>query len=327
MIEVEGLGKTYRVAEKAPGLSASLRALFHRTYTEVHAVRDLNFSIPSGARVGFLGPNGAGKTTTLKMLSGLLTPSAGRVRVLGIDPRGRPRELLRQITLVMGQKQQLMWDLPPAETFELNRAIYQLEDADFRRSLDELTTLLELGPLLHKPTRQLSLGERMKCELAAALLHRPRVLFLDEPTIGLDVSMQSTVRRFVKQYNEATGATVLLTSHDMDDVASLCERVIVIDRGTLRYDGLLTALAAQHAPERRLRLRLGAPVEASAVEAALGLPTEAIGALEREVRVPVDRVPETVRRALAELPVVDLGLQPAPLEDVMRSMFAAERAR
>jgi ABC-2 type transport system ATP-binding protein len=328
MIEVEGLGKTYRVARKAPGLRASLASLFRRTYEDVVAVDALSFTIPSGARVGFLGPNGAGKTTTLKMLSGLLTPSRGQVRVLGLDPRGRPPELLRQITLVMGQKQQLIWDLPPAETFELNRAIYAIDRAEYRRTLDELVTLLDLGDLVHKPTRQLSLGERMKCELAAALLHRPRVLFLDEPTIGLDVSMQAVVRRFVAAYNEATGATVLLTSHDMDDVRALCPRVIVIDRGTLRFDGDLDALARRHAPDRRLRLTLASPLDAAAVTALgarLGVAVVAKGPDVLELQIPPGEVPDLTRRVLAELPVVDLGLEATPLEDVMRTMFDAAR--
>ena len=267
MIAIDGLTKTYRVAKKAAGLSASIKGLFSRTYEEVRAVRNLSFAIESGERVGFLGPNGAGKTTTLKMLSGLLTPTSGSARVLGIDPRNRPRALLRQITLVMGQKQQLLWDLPPIETLELNRAIYQLDAGEYKKNLGELTEMLRLDGLLTKPTRQLSLGERMKCELTAALLHRPKVLFLDEPTIGLDVTMQATVRRFIREYNEATNATVILTSHYMEDVNALCPRVIIIDKGELRHDGDLAALVAATNPDKLIRVHLSHPVDATQVAA------------------------------------------------------------
>ncbi|HTN53976.1 MAG TPA: ATP-binding cassette domain-containing protein, partial [Anaeromyxobacter sp.] len=216
MIQVSALSKHYRVHRRPPGLGAALRSLFRRQYDTVRAVDGIAFSVGEGERVGFLGPNGAGKTTTLKMLSGLLHPTAGEIEVAGHVPRRRAADFLKAITLVMGQKQQLLWDLPPADTFELNRAIYEIPRPRFQETVRELTELLELGELVQKPTRQLSLGERMKCELAAALLHRPRVLFLDEPTIGLDVAMQATVRSFVKAYNERFGATVLLTSHYME---------------------------------------------------------------------------------------------------------------
>src|SRR5262249_49098018 len=214
-----------------------------------------------GERVGFLGPNGAGKTTTLKMLSGLLHPTSGTVRVAGYVPQERDRNFLRRITLVMGQKQQLLWDLPPVETFAQNRAIYEVPRATFDATLRELDELLDLSAISQKPTRQLSLGERMKCELAAALLHRPDILFLDEPTIGLDVSMQLGVREFIRRYNERTGATTLLTSHYMEDVAALCPRIIVIDRGRLRYDGSLSALVQSVRPEKRVVLRFNSPVD------------------------------------------------------------------
>src|SRR5437879_5657173 len=262
MIEVEHLRKWYRVHRRPPGLAAALRSLFHRPYETVRAVDDISFRIDAGERVGFLGPNGAGKTTTLKVLSGLLYPTAGKVRVAGLVPQERTRPFLEQITLVMGQKQQLLWDLPPSETFLLNRAIYDIPRRRYDETLAELTQLLDLKELLVKPTRQLSLGERMKCELAVALLHRPRVLFLDEPTIGLDVTMQATVRGFVRAYNERFGATVLLTSHYMDDVAALCPRVLVIDHGHLIYDGSLTELVRRVRPDKRVLLRLSRPVEA-----------------------------------------------------------------
>src|SRR3954471_11676206 len=226
-IEVDKLVKEYRVHERAAGAWASVRSLFRRKYRTMRAVDELSFGIAAGERVGFLGPNGAGKTTTLKVLSGLLHPTSGTVRVDGYDPRRREFAFLRSITLVMGQKQQLLWDLPPVDTFAMNRAIYDIPKRAFDETLAELTTLLELGALVKRPTRQLSLGERMKCELVAALLHRPRVLFLDEPTIGLDVSMQAKMRDFIRDYNQRFGAAVLLTSHYMDDVVALCPRVVV----------------------------------------------------------------------------------------------------
>ena len=257
MISVSHLTKHYQVHKRQPGIAQALRSLWKRQYESVRAVDDISFSIAPGERVGFLGPNGAGKTTTLKMLSGLLHPTSGGVSVLGHVPALRSREFLSSIMLVTGQKQQLIWDLPPAETFELNRAIYGLDRAVFKRTLDELVLALRIDDVMFKPTRQLSLGERMKCELAAALLHRPRVLFLDEPTIGLDVTMQGVVRGFIKRYNEETGASVLLTSHDMDDVAALCPRIIVIDHGRLIFDGTLSGLVEQQRPEKRVTLRFG----------------------------------------------------------------------
>ena len=224
MIVVDELCKTYQVPIKDPGLWGSVRSIFNREYRDVKAVDSVSFTVKPGERVGFLGPNGAGKTTTLKMLTGLLWPTSGSVRVLDAVPQQRAPDFLKQITLVMGQKQQLLWDLPPPETFLLNRALYDIPRAEFDATVAELTELLDLGPFLDQPARNLSLGQRMRAELAAALLHRPKVLFLDEPTIGLDVEVQETVRRFVDTYNQRHGATVMLTSHDMDDVAAFLER-------------------------------------------------------------------------------------------------------
>jgi ABC-2 type transport system ATP-binding protein len=325
MISVRELRKHYRVHQRPPGLGAALRSLWHRTYTTVKAVDGITFDIRPGERVGFLGPNGAGKTTTLKVLSGLLHPSAGEVSVDGHVPRHREDAFLKRIMLVMGQKQQLLWDLPPSETFELNRAIYEVPRAQYRQTLDELVALLELEPLLGKPTRQLSLGERMKCELAAALIHRPRVLFLDEPTIGLDVSMQATMRSFIKAYNERHGATLILTSHYMDDVAALCPRVIVIDKGQLSYDGSLDALVQRVRPEKRVVLRLAEPVEEGALLPLGKLVSHEVGSAV--LQVAQDAVNATVARALAGLPVVDLTVENAPLEEVMSELFAESRAR
>jgi ABC-2 type transport system ATP-binding protein len=320
MIEVERLQKHYKVHKRPPGFKAALRSLFHRPTETVRAVDDVSFQIGAGERVGFLGPNGAGKTTTLKVLSGLLYPTAGRVRVAGLSPQERTRPFLRQITLVMGQKQQLLWDLPPAETFLLNRAIYDIPKRQYDETLAELTALLDLAELLKKPTRQLSLGERMKCELAVALLHRPLVLFLDEPTIGLDVSMQATVRSFVRAYNERFGATVLLTSHYMDDVAALCPRVLVIDRGRLIYDGALGDLVRRIRPDKRVLLRLSRKVDARDL-AELGTVVEQSDGIA-VLQVAQDKLQGAVGRALASLPLVDLAVEDPPLEEVMRELFA-----
>jgi len=324
MIEVERLRKWYRVHQRAPGLAAALRSLFRRRYETVKAVDDVSFSIASGERVGFLGPNGAGKTTTLKVLSGLLHPTEGRVAVAGFTPKDRARGFLQQITLVMGQKQQLLWDLPPSETFLLNRAIYDIPRAQYEATVAELTELLDLAPLLGKPTRQLSLGERMKCELAVALLHRPKVLFLDEPTIGLDVSMQATVRGFVRAYNERFGATVLLTSHYMEDVAALCPRVMVIDRGRLIYDGGLAELVRRVRPDKRMLLRLGKPVDRRDLEP-LGTIIEH-GDAVAVIQVSQEALQSAVARALSTLPLHDLTVEDPPLEEVMRDLFAQGRA-
>ncbi len=321
-IVTRDLRKNYRVASRAPGLKAAARALFNRTYKDVHAVAGVSFSIEPGERVGFLGPNGAGKTTTLKMLAGLLHPTSGEARVLDYEPRRRATDFLKQITLVMGNKQQLLWDLPPAETFALNRAIYEIEPRLFNETLAEISQLLELGDLVNKPARQLSLGERMKCELCAALLHRPKVLFLDEPTIGLDVSLQATVRSFIRAYNERFGATVILTSHYMDDVAALCPRVIVIDRGALIYDGALTELVQRVRPDKRITVRLSRPVEkitlSSLGELVEHEPTRAV------LQVKSNALQASVA-ALMALPLVDLSVEDPPLEDVMRDLFAAQR--
>jgi ABC-2 type transport system ATP-binding protein len=324
-IDVRRLTKTYRVYERPPGLAAALKSVFRRTYKNVDAVKDLSFRVEPGERVGFLGPNGAGKTTTLKMLSGLLHPTAGEARVLGHVPGRRDPELLARITLVMGQKQQLLWDLPPSETFLLNRAVYGISQADYDATVNELSALLELGDLVKKPTRNLSLGERMKCELCAALLHRPEVLFLDEPTIGLDVAMQLSVREFVRSYNERTGATVILTSHYMEDVIALCPRVIVIDEGTLVYDGALDALVRSVRPEKRVALRTSAIA-----------PPEELARLGKVVAsepgrmvlsVPAAEVREVVAHALGTGSVLDLTVEDPPLEEVLREMFAASKER
>ena len=324
MIEVRRLAKHYRVHRRPPGLGAAVRSLFHRTYDTVRAVDGIDFGVAAGERVGFLGPNGAGKTTTLKMLAGLLHPTAGEVRVAGHVPRRRETGFLKQITLVMGQKQQLLWDLPPAETFALNRAVYDVPRAQFEETMEELTRLLELQDLLGKPTRQLSLGERMKCELAAALLHRPRVLFLDEPTIGLDVSMQVAMRDFIRRYNARNEATLILTSHYMDDVAALCPRVVVIDKGRIIHDGDLRQLQRAVRPDKRIVVRLERPVPEP--ELSRFGTVVAAGEAQAVIQVHAAEVSAAVGRILAALPVTDLTVEDPPLEEVMSELFRSGRA-
>ena len=322
-IELRGLRKHYKVHKRPPGMAAAIRSLFRRTYDPVKAVEDLSFTIEPGERVGFLGPNGAGKTTTLKVLAGLLHPTEGSVRVVGHTPQKRDVAFLKQITLVMGQKQQLLWDLPPAETFALNRAVYDVPRAQFDETMRELTELLDLEKLQGKPTRQLSLGERMKCELAAALLHRPRILFLDEPTIGLDVSMQASMREFIRSYNERTGATVVLTSHYMVDVTALCPRVIVIDHGKLIYDGNLQSLVKRVNPDKLVSLKLTRPV----VRADLERYGEVVAHEDAvaKVRVTHEALREAVAGLLSAMPIDDLTVEDPPLEDVMRQLFSERK--
>jgi ABC-2 type transport system ATP-binding protein len=301
-------------------MGAALKSLFHRRMQDVKAVDGLTFDLAPGEIVGFLGPNGAGKTTTLKMLSGLLHPTGGEGRVLGSVPWKRERAFLRQITLVMGQRNQLVWDIPAADSFELNRVIYRLPDADFRRTLKELTELLELGPLLKKPVRNLSLGERMKCEIAAALLHRPQVVFLDEPTIGLDVTMQRRIRAFIAEYNHRSGATVLLTSHYMADVEALCKRVIVIHHGRLLFDGDLSDLVQQFTAHKTIVVQLEDCL------ADLHSYGEVVNCEDGRVtlRVPKAKTASVTERLLADLPVIDLLVEDPPIEEVIDQVFRQE---
>src|SRR5438067_299354 len=252
VVDVRELRKTFRVTEREEGLPATLRSFVRRHRKDVNAVAGITFRIDPGEVVGFLGPNGAGKTTTLKMLSGLLHPSAGEARVLEFVPWRRENAYLKRMTLLMGNRSQLVWDIPAADSFRVLQEIYRIPPDQFRDTVKELTELLELQELVHKPVRNLSLGERMKVEFAAGLIHSPSVAFLDEPTIGLDISMQVRIRRFVAEYNRRTGATILLTSHYMDDVVALCKRVILIHRGRLLYDGPLAGLAERLAPYKRL---------------------------------------------------------------------------
>jgi ABC-2 type transport system ATP-binding protein len=324
IVTAERLSKTFQVKVRDPGLRGAVRALFRPRYRDVHAVRDVTFRIEPGEIVAFLGPNGAGKTTTLKMLAGLLYPTSGRVEVAGFVPWTGGPPFKRHIALVLGNRQQLVWDLPPEETFLLNRAIYDIPASDYRERLGELVALLELGDVLTKPVRQLSLGERMKCELVASLLHRPPLLFLDEPTLGLDVTAQDAIRRFLIEYRERHGATVLLTSHYMQDVTALASRVLMINRGRLLYDGALEVLVARIARTKRIELVLGGGdgnrVTAEALAAFGEVKTFRFPNAVLEVRR--EEAPATSARILAAFPVADLSIEDPPIEEVIRLAFA-----
>ena len=319
IITAEGLSKTFRVAEKQPGLAGTLRHLLHRRYRDVNAVRDVSFSIQPGEMVGFLGANGAGKTTTLKMLSGLIHPSSGALEVAGCVPFRRQERFLQQITLVMGNRQQLLWDLPPLESLRVNAAVYGLGDGEAKRRIQELADMLELGDALHRPVRKLSLGQRMKAELLAALLHRPAVLFLDEPTLGLDVNAQVRVRDFLADYNRQTGATVLLTSHYMGDITALCERVLLIHEGALFHDGSLDALTSRLSPCREVRLELRERVARERFER-FGTVEEHSGHQLR-LLVPRHDLTERVSSLLAQFEVVDLEVRDPPIEELIGALF------
>jgi ABC-2 type transport system ATP-binding protein len=318
VITIEKLCKHYRVPTRDPGLRAAVRSLFRRTYREVKAVDGISFQIGPGEVVGFLGPNGAGKTTTLKMLSGLLYPTGGRVEVLGYEPSQRQQEFLQQITLVMGNRNQLTWDLSALDSFELQRAIYAIPREQFLRTRDECIELLELKDLVHKPVRNLSLGERTKMEIVGSLLHRPKVLFLDEPTIGLDVTMQRRIRSFIADYNQRYGATVLLTSHYMADVEALCRRVIVIHHGQILFDGDLSALRESFSAYKKVSLVLERP------DLDLTAYGEVLSRQGNQVTLRVRRMEtsEITARLLAEMKVSDLSVEDPPVEDVIEQVFA-----
>jgi ABC-2 type transport system ATP-binding protein len=315
VILAENLSKLYPVAVKQPGLVGTTRHLFRRTYRQVKAVQNISFEIGPGEVVGFLGANGAGKTTTLKMLTGLIHPTGGRVNVAGYIPFQRKAAFLRQITLVMGQKQQLIWDLPALDSLRINAAVYGIGDRDFQEQLSNLTEMLDLEGKLTQPVRKLSLGERMKAELLAALLHRPQVLFLDEPTLGLDVNAQVSVREFLRTYNQRYGATVLLTSHYMADITALCQRVLVIHQGELIYDGSLEGLVDRFAPCREVKVELAHPY-ALEVLAQYG-DLEASEGLMVKFLVPQENLTRVVARILSELEVVDLAVTEPPIEEII----------
>lgn len=318
VVSISQLAKYYQVPEREAGLKASIASLFNRKYKNIKAVDGITFDIGAGEVVGFLGPNGAGKTTTLKMLSGLLHPTSGDVRVLGYEPRHRSHDYLKQITLVMGNRNQLTWDLPALDSFDLQRAVYGIPADQFKRTRDEFIELLELKDLVNKPVRNLSLGERMKMEIVAALLHRPKVLFLDEPTIGLDVTMQRRIRTFVAEYNKRYNATVLLTSHYMADVEALCKRVIVIHHGRILFDGDLSKLVSQFSSYKTLSLSL------QNTDVELSKYGEVVGREDGRVtlRVPKAHTSQVTARLLSDLQVDDLTVEDAPVDDVIDQVFS-----
>ena len=319
-IVVKNLSKTYQVPEREGGFGAAVRSFFKRKYKDVKAVQEVTFNIAQGEIVGFLGPNGAGKTTTLKMLSGLLHPTGGNANVLGFTPWQLKPEYLRAMTLVMGQRNRLSWDIPAADSFLLNQAIYRLSDEEYKATFKELDELLELEPLMKKPVRNLSLGERMKCEIAAGLLHRPKVLFLDEPTIGLDITGQARIREFLREYNRRTGATILLTSHYMADVTALCERIIIIHHGQLKYDGGISDLSRKIAPFKLIGVRLAETNSHDLRK--YGTLVENEEDSEKEyIQVKAEDVTQITSGLLADLPIHDITITDPPIEDVIEQAF------
>ncbi len=319
IIDVESLTKIYPVAIKSPGIKGTIDHFFHRRYKQIPAVQNVSFNIQVGEVVGFLGANGAGKTTTLKMLTGLIHPSSGVVKVAGYNPFKRQRDFLHQITLVMGQKQQLIWDLPAIDSLKINAAVYGISDHDFHHRVGELVEMLSLEGKLNQAVRKLSLGERMKAELLAALLHQPKVLFLDEPTLGLDVNAQTNVRDFLREYNARYQATIMLTSHYMADITALCDRVLLIHSGQLIYDGSLDGLLDKFAPYREVKLELSEMVEEHRFSG-----YGDVASMEgREIRLLVERerLTQTVAQILADLPIADLSISDPPIEEVIGRVF------
>ena len=318
VVSADGLAKTYYTSKKQPGMWGAAKSLLSREKVAIEAVKGVSFSIEEGELVGFLGPNGAGKTTTLKMLTGILVPTSGEASVLGHRPWERKAEMQRQISLVMGNKQQLWWDLPAWDSFAVLKEIYDVPEAEFVKRRDHLIEALRLQDKLHTQVRRLSLGERMKCELVAALLHNPRVVFLDEPTIGLDVVSQKAIREFLREHNRDHKTTVLLTSHYMQDIAELCERVIVIDHGTLIYDGALTELTRKYRPVKKLVLAFSSPVTADFSSFGEVLDQSDAGVT---IEVARERTTEIAARILTDYPIEDIAIEEPEAEEVIRALF------
>lgn len=320
IIEIEGLAKSYRVYQKQEGLLASLRGLFHREYKEVRAVREIDLAVEQGEFVAFLGPNGAGKTTTLKLLSGVINPTSGTARVMGHVPWKRENAYRRRFALVMGQKNQLWWDLPAQESFRLHQQIYRIDPARFEATLRELTDLLDVGRLLKQPVRELSLGERMKMELTAALLHSPEVLFLDEPTIGLDVVAQRNIQQFLKFYQRERKITILLTSHYMKDVAALCQRVVIIAQGQIKYDGSLSGIIDSFSGHKVVTLLFGGDQPPPDL-ARFG---QIVESQPPKIKLRIERtsLPKSLAEILAQNTVEDVAVEDPPLEEVIAELFS-----
>ncbi|MFC1711360.1 ATP-binding cassette domain-containing protein [Patescibacteria group bacterium] len=322
VIQVKNLKKHYQIHKKEPGLMGSVKSLVKRKYEHVKAVNDISFTLKEGELVGFIGPNGAGKTTTLKSLSGLLYPTSGKLRVLGFNPWDRKHEFLKQISLVMGQKNQLWWDLPPMETFILNKEIYEVPEKKWKKTVDDLVDLLDVKDILKVQVRKLSLGQRMKCEIIAALLHSPKVLFLDEPTIGLDVVMQKKMREFIKVYNRKYKATIILTSHYMGDVQELCDRVIVIDKGKIIFDGNLSEIVEKYADHKLIKAVFLKDIDPKKLESIADVKEFDFPSVVFKVKR------EASNAAAAELlknfPIGDLNIEEPAIEDIIREVFTGE---
>lgn len=320
IIKVNHLTKKYKTYKKGQGVAGSIKSLFSRKYEEISAVNDISFTIEPGELVGFIGPNGAGKTTTLKCLSGLLYPSGGEVDVLGFNPFTRKNSFLKQISLVMGQKNQLWWDLPALESFNLNKEIYGVSNELYKNTLDELVSLLEVEDVINIQVRKLSLGQRMKCELIAALLHSPKVLFLDEPTIGLDVVMQKKLRDFIKEYNQKYGSTIILTSHYMEDVRQLCQRVIVTDQGKILFDGNLDELIKKYTNHKLITVVFEKEVTKESILRLGDIkefdPSRAVFSIKREESNKI------TSKLLNDFPVLDLNIEEPDIEDIIRDIFS-----
>lgn len=323
MIHIKNLSKKYEVQLKEEGFLGSVRGLFHRRKKQVPAVKDISFTIEQGEMVGFIGQNGAGKTTTLKMLSGLLYPTAGKLDVLGFTPFDRKAEYLKQISLVMGQKNQLWWDLPAIETFRLNRDIYEIDERIYKKTLDELVELFEVEDILNQQVRQLSLGQRMKCEFIAALLHSPKILFLDEPTIGLDIIIQKRIREFIKAYNKKCNSTVILTSHYMDDVREVCDRIIMIDQGTIIFDGPVNTLIKTYANYKILVPIFNKQVTKTQLKGYGTL--QSLEYPKAVITVPRDKVSIIAAKLLHDFDLDDLDINEPNLEDVVRDVFERKK--
>ena len=321
-IQVTNLKKYYQVHQKEPGLTGSIKSLLFRQYKDVKAVNNVSFSIEDGELVGFIGPNGAGKTTVLKCLSGLLYPTSGEVQVLGYTPWDRKPQFQKQFSLVMGQKNQLWWDLPPLETFLLNKEIYEIKDEDFKRVLNDLVELLDVKKILKIQVRRLSLGQRMKCELIAALLHRPRVLFLDEPTIGLDVVMQKKIRDFIHEYNRRYNSTIILTSHYMGDVKELCKRVIIIDKGKIIFDGLLDEVIKKFADHKLLTVVFSKDIDPKKL-AEIGKIKD-YNYPKAIIQVNRHEASTAASILLQKFPIEDLNIEEPKIEDIIREVFTGK---
>lgn len=322
-IKVDNLSKTYQVHKKEPGIKGSIKGLFSRKYEDVKAVKQISFLIDEGELVGFIGPNGAGKTTTMKMLSGILYPTSGSIEVIGHDPWKREYGFLRQISLIMGQRNQLWWDLPPAESFSLFKEIYDIPDTKYKKNLSKLVDMLDLGSVLDTQVRKLSLGQRMKAELVASLLHQPKVLFMDEPTIGLDVVMQKKLREFIKEYNKEFNSSILLTSHYMGDVKELCKRIIIIDKGLIVYDGLLQDIVIKFAKHKNIEIIFQENIPKKNLTKYGQIKTYN----NERVIISVARkkIPQVSADILKKFPVIDINIKEVEIEDVIRSIFVKER--